>query len=230
MIRVNSNDSDRLRQYQIVCHHVRKTENNWICLPEAAATRGLLTFSIGGDENEITITGSLLPIGTIHLVESASRVEMCCTSEVNLVELWLYGRSKFRLDECRAVFGLHAWIYNDTMLSIGKNCLISDQVRMRTSDHHSIIDLATREQINFPGDIRLKDNVWIGQGVTVLKGVEIGEGSIVASSALVTGSIPRTELWGGVPAKCLRRNVSWVASHPAVASDVEAMARSLGLS
>src|SRR3954451_805389 len=81
MIKVNSNDSDRLHQYQIVCHHVRKTENNWIFLPEAAATRGLLTFSIGGDKNEITITGSLLPIGTIHLVESASRVEICCTSD-----------------------------------------------------------------------------------------------------------------------------------------------------
>jgi acetyltransferase-like isoleucine patch superfamily enzyme len=113
---------------------------------------------------------------------------------------------------------------------IEKNCLISDQVRIRTSDHHSIIDLATLQQINFPGNIYLKEQVWIGQGVTILKGVEIGEGSIVSSSALVDRSIPRTELWGGVPARCLRRDVSWVVSHPAVPSHVEALAKSLGLS
>jgi acetyltransferase-like isoleucine patch superfamily enzyme len=230
MIKLDMYDADRLRQHQIVCTHLRETKGNWIYLSETAIPQGDLVINIAGDRNEITITGPYLPIGTIHFVESDSKVEISSLSHVNIAELWMYSRSRFWVNECLAIFGLHAWIYNDTALSIGKNCLISDQVRIRTSDHHSIIDLATLQQINFPGNICLKEQVWIGQGVTILKGVEIGEGSIVSSSALVDRSIPRTELWGGVPARCLRRDVSWVVSHPAVRSHVEALAKSLGLS
>lgn len=75
------------------------------------------------------------------------------------------------------MFGLHAWVCNGAAVSIGRNCLISDHVRIRTSDHHSIIDLATLEQIYFPGNVCLKDQVWIGQRVTILKGVEIKDRS-----------------------------------------------------
>jgi len=50
----------------------------------------------------------------------------------------------------------------------------------------------------------LEDEVWIGANVVVLRGVRIGQGAIVAAGAVVTKDVPSMEIWGGVPARCLR--------------------------
>lgn len=50
----------------------------------------------------------------------------------------------------------------------------------------------------------VEDDVWIGHGCTILAGVRICRGSIVAAGAVVTKDIPSCEIWGGVPAKKLK--------------------------
>lgn len=50
----------------------------------------------------------------------------------------------------------------------------------------------------------VEDDVWLGHGCTVIAGVTIGKGSIVAAGALVNKDIPPCEIWGGVPAKKIR--------------------------
>ena len=49
--------------------------------------------------------------------------------------------------------------------------------------------------------IRIESDVWLGTGVSVLKGVHIGEGAVVAAGAVVTKDIPSYAIYGGVPAK-----------------------------
>lgn len=53
--------------------------------------------------------------------------------------------------------------------------------------------------------IIIADNVWIGRNVMILKGVEIGEGSIVAAGAVVTKSFPSYTIIGGNPARVLKK-------------------------
>jgi acetyltransferase-like isoleucine patch superfamily enzyme len=53
--------------------------------------------------------------------------------------------------------------------------------------------------------IVLEDDVWLGTRVTVLKGVTIGRGSVVASGSVVTKDVPPGVLVGGVPAKIIKR-------------------------
>jgi acetyltransferase-like isoleucine patch superfamily enzyme len=50
----------------------------------------------------------------------------------------------------------------------------------------------------------VEDDVWIGNNVTVIAGVSIGKGSIIAAGALVNKDVPPCEIWGGVPAKKLK--------------------------
>lgn len=50
----------------------------------------------------------------------------------------------------------------------------------------------------------VEDDVWLGHRVTVVGGVKIGKGSIVAAGSVVNKDIPPCEIWGGVPAKKIR--------------------------
>ena len=53
----------------------------------------------------------------------------------------------------------------------------------------------------------LGDNVWVGTGAMILKGVSIGEGSVVAARALVTHDIPAGVLAAGNPARIVKKLV-----------------------
>lgn len=54
------------------------------------------------------------------------------------------------------------------------------------------------------GDIIVDDDVWIGYGATILSGVHIGQGAVVAAGAVVTKDVPPYAIVGGVPAKVIK--------------------------
>lgn len=54
------------------------------------------------------------------------------------------------------------------------------------------------------GNIIINDDVWIGYGATILSGVHIGQGAVVAAGAVVTSDIPPYAIVGGVPAKVIK--------------------------
>ena len=53
--------------------------------------------------------------------------------------------------------------------------------------------------------IEIGHHCWIGTGAIVLQGVKIGDGAVVAAGAVVTKDIPANEVWGGVPAKYIKK-------------------------
>ena len=90
-------------------------------------------------------------------------------------------------------------------ISIGDRCRIGDQVAIYDCDFHEI-NPETRN--NTDGEIQpvsIGDNVWLGSRVVVLKGVSIGDNSVIAAGSIVTQSIPARSLAAGVPAKVVRK-------------------------
>lgn len=53
--------------------------------------------------------------------------------------------------------------------------------------------------------IIIRDKVWIGFGVTIMKGVTIGEGAIIAAKSVVTKDVPEWTMWGGNPARQIQK-------------------------
>jgi acetyltransferase-like isoleucine patch superfamily enzyme len=84
---------------------------------------------------------------------------------------------------------------------IEDNVLIASGCRFIDHDHGIVLGELIRKQSGPEKEIIIRNDVWIGCNVVILKGVEIGAGAIVAAGAVVTKSIPSNEIWGGIPAK-----------------------------
>ena len=93
---------------------------------------------------------------------------------------------------------------------MGKGCMFSDRIDIRTTDNHSILNKESGKRINYEEDITFHDKVWLGHGVTVLKGTELAEGCIVGAGSVVTRKhlTPYTVVAGN-PAKEVKGNVTW---------------------
>lgn len=120
-------------------------------------------------------------------------------------------------------YGARLWIDGGRRVTVGDDCMFSEGIKIRTTDHHSIIDLVAGEQINFTSDVSIEPHVWLGDNTTVMKGVTVGAGAIVGAGSTVTRSVPPAELWVGSPARMLRQGVSWIDSHPATKEEIEAL-------
>lgn len=99
---------------------------------------------------------------------------------------------------------LNEWVYLGGFggLTIGSNVRIGHRTSVITSDHvYDDLSVPIHEQGLIPGEVVIEDNVWIGCNVTILKGVRIGRGAIVAAGAVVTRDVPPYAIVAGVPAK-----------------------------
>jgi maltose O-acetyltransferase len=89
------------------------------------------------------------------------------------------------------------------LVRIGPRCNIGSHVIIMDNDFHSL-DPEHRLDIPPSAPIIVEENVWIGVRATVLRGVTIGAGSVVAAGSVVTKDVPPRTLVGGLPAKVIR--------------------------
>lgn len=96
-------------------------------------------------------------------------------------------------------------------LTIGKKVLFGPNPTIITGDHRIdligkyIIDVTAADKgPEHDAPVVIEDDVWCGANVTILKGVTIGRGSVVAAGAVVTKSFPPYSIIGGVPAKLIK--------------------------
>lgn len=109
-------------------------------------------------------------------------------------------------------------VYNDIedrKLRIGSYCSIADNVTFLLGIDHKttrvstypfkqmLIDSRDFDAIS-KGDIAVDDDVWIGYGATIMSGVHIGQGAVIAAGAVVTKDVPPYAIVGGVPARIIK--------------------------
>lgn len=89
-------------------------------------------------------------------------------------------------------------------ISIGDNSLIGECVSIRDANHGTAQGTLIRKQAHQSAPIFIGNDVWIARGAVILKGVQIGDGSVVAANSVVTKDVPAGTIVGGVPAKLMK--------------------------
>ncbi|HEX8075802.1 MAG TPA: acyltransferase [Thermoleophilaceae bacterium] len=124
---------------------------------------------------------------------------------------WLGHGTKIRCHEgvvsigAKTVLGQECTISAYQHVSIGRECVIADRVMLIDFDHGVVeVDRPIRLQGIYKRDVRVGNNVWIGYGACILRGVTIGDNAIVGASAVVTRDVPANAVVTGIPARVIR--------------------------
>ena len=105
----------------------------------------------------------------------------------------------------KSVIGIRNTINTYLDISIGSACLLGDDVYVCDFDHRiEDVTLPIKDQGIVKTPVRIGDDVWIGTKVTVLRGTDVGPGSVVAAGAVARGAYPARSIIGGVPAKVIK--------------------------
>jgi acetyltransferase-like isoleucine patch superfamily enzyme len=125
--------------------------------------------------------------------------------------VWVGDGTKIRCHEGvveigdKTVFGQECTVSAYQRVRIGQQCVIADRAMFIDFDHGvSEVERPIRVQGIYKRDTVVGSNVWIGYGACVLRGVQVGDNSVIGTNSVVTNDVPANAVVGGVPAKVLR--------------------------
>ena len=134
---------------------------------------------------------------------------------------WLGHGTKIRCHEgvvsigAKTVIGQECTISAYQHVSVGRECVIADRVMLIDFDHGMVeVERPIRLQGIYKRDVRVGNNVWIGYGACILRGVTVGDNAVIGTNAVVTDDVPANAVVGGVPARVIRmrdepRSLRW---------------------
>jgi acetyltransferase-like isoleucine patch superfamily enzyme len=124
---------------------------------------------------------------------------------------WIGDGTKVRCHEglveigAKTVMGQECTISAYKRVRIGEQCVIADRAMFIDFDHGVVeVERPIRVQGIYKRECVIGSNVWVGYGACFLRGVHVGDNSIVGTSSVVTRDVPANAVVGGVPAKVIR--------------------------
>src|SRR5918912_3543093 len=124
---------------------------------------------------------------------------------------WIGHGCKIRAHEgevrigAKSVLGQEITISSFQHVSIGRECIVADRAMLIDFDHGVVeVERAIRHQGIYKRDVRVGSNCWVGYGACFLRGVTVGDNTVVGTYAVVNRDVPDNAVVGGVPARILR--------------------------
>jgi acetyltransferase-like isoleucine patch superfamily enzyme len=125
--------------------------------------------------------------------------------------VWIGDKTKIRCHEGRVEIGDKTVMGQECTISayqhvrIGQQCVIADRAMFIDFDHGVVeVERPIRQQGIYKRDVIVGSNVWIGYGACVLRGVSVGDNSIVGTNSVVTKDVPANAVVAGIPARIIR--------------------------
>jgi acetyltransferase-like isoleucine patch superfamily enzyme len=125
--------------------------------------------------------------------------------------VWIGDGTKIRCHEGaveigeKTVMGQECTISAYQHVRIGEQCVIADRAMFIDFDHGVVeVERPIRLQGIYKRDVEVGNNVWVGYGACILRGVSVGDNSVIGTNAVVTKDVPANAIVGGVPARIIR--------------------------
>jgi len=125
--------------------------------------------------------------------------------------VWLGHGTKIRCHEGRVEIGAKTVLGQECTISayrrvrIGEQCVIADRAMFIDFDHGVVeVERPIRKQGIYMREVEVGSNVWIGYGACILRGVRVGDNSIVGTNSVVTKDVPANAVVAGMPARIIR--------------------------
>ena len=125
--------------------------------------------------------------------------------------VWIGDGTKIRCHEgvveigAKTVMGQECTISAYQRVRIGEECVIADRAMFIDFDHGIVeVERPIRLQGIYKRDVEVGNNVWIGYGACILRGVSVGDNSVIGTNAVVTKDVPANAVVAGIPARIIR--------------------------
>ncbi|MFN2327888.1 MAG: acyltransferase [Chromatocurvus sp.] len=187
---------DDLRPYWVKKAHLRLREaySDYFLRPECASLGAHATFM---KPWYVSISGPNIHIGSCFtaIAEPMHRVAVGVWGRES-------GAGSVHIGDC-VLMSPGSRISASDAIEIGDGSMLANGCYITDSDWHGIYDRNVRDQRITP--VRIGRNVWLGDHATVLKGVTIGDNSIVGARSVVTRDVPANVIIAGNPAQIVRQ-------------------------
>jgi acetyltransferase-like isoleucine patch superfamily enzyme len=124
-------------------------------------------------------------------------------SSISQAKIFVDRGAVLRIGDNSRINGCHLSVSFE--LIIGKNVRIAPDVLILDNDFHNVDDHFTHGKRQ---SIIIEDDVWLASRCIILKGVRVGQGSVVAAGAVVSKDVPPYTVVAGVPAKVIKEIVN----------------------
>ena len=169
-----------------ICRHFHSFGKNSYIVPKARLLKGLRYISVG--------TGSFI-WNNVTLTAWDSYLGVKYTPKIII-------GNRCSIGEDNHITAMNKIVIGNNVLT-GKRVLITDN-----SHGASFFELLNIHPLDrdlySKGPVIIEDNVWIGEKVSIMPGVIIGKGAIIAANSVVTSDVKPYSIVGGVPAKCIK--------------------------
>lgn len=164
-------------------------EKNSVSVGSRSRLRGRVRISIRGVNNHVVFEDEVAYTGSVMIAGAGLRVVVGHKTTINGAQI-----------VCR-----------EKDILIGAGCLISNEVKIRSSDTHKIFDGDSNARINAAKrPVTIGDKVWIGQGSFIGKNAGVPSGCVVGARSLVTRELTEENaIIAGQPATVVRSNIRW---------------------
>lgn len=177
-------------------------------------SKGLLFI---GKNTQIKSKKKIVMHGTA-LIEDGVKIDALSKGGIEIGENFSIGRNS--IIECTGVISelgekltignnvgiaANAFISMRGYITIGDDCIFGPNVKIHAENHiFEDLNIPIRLQGAARKGIEIGSDCWVGSGVTILDGVKIGQGCIIAAGAVVNKDIPDYSIAGGVPARVIK--------------------------
>lgn len=147
---------------------------------------------------------------TIYLGGGGNELVFDGLTKVSKLEVAAVKNSKVFIQAPMLIRGMTIMSSQNSHVSMGKNCLISTDVLVYSSNAHALYNVADGKRRLKEG-VEIGERVWVGMGARLMSGARVGKNSVIGGYSILAGKIPNNCAAAGNPCRVTTRDVFWTS-------------------